>query len=384
MFGFEEVENYYEQYWVNEENFVVMPFTIRAREYLKKIVKDVKIKLILDNNINLAGMTYENVSVKHAREYLSASKKYKILVSNHYAEVSKQLDALGYREYIDYIDMHTYVSLWYWNHKKEIHVPDVHTAITSHCSLNCVNCNMFINHYQAEKKRMMSLVEFQADYDVFFEKVAYCYKVSILGGEPLLNKELPDMLKWLYNKYRDKIGVIVITTNGTILPTEELLHVLKETKTEFRISDYSLHVPYKEKVDAFEKVLIENEIPYIMNHEMQWKDFYFPTKKQGVDFVSEHDHMMSCNPVFRGLNDKKFYFCHILWSAVQAGIWQEKEQDYINLEMIQSTEDKKRLLAHDLGFIEGGSVSLCRVCGGCGVDNSCVIDAGVQEKNNIY
>ena len=124
---------------------------------------------------------------------------------------------------------------------------------------------------------------------------------------------------------------------------------------------------------------IEKDIPYQVNHEMKWKDFYFPRTHQGAEFTSFREHMLCCNPVFRGLNDKKFYYCHIIWSAEQAKLWYPQSGDYINLEEVISIEDKERFMAYDLGFMDNGYVTLCRACGGCGVDNKSIIDAGLQE-----
>lgn len=193
----------------------------------------------------------------------------------------------------------------------------------------------------------------------------------------MLNKSLSQTLYWLKEVYGTKIGEIDIVTNGTILPSEELLTAIRETGTIVQASDYSLNAHYDKRVQEIESLLAKEKIPYKVNHEMKWKDFYFPRTHQGAEFTSFREHMLCCNPVFRGLNDKKFYYCHIVWSAEQAGLWYPQEGDYISLEKL---ENKEELLAYDLGFMDTGYVTLCRACGGCGIDNQSVIDAGIQEK----
>lgn len=379
MNSLQELKDLYKKYWEEETELFIMPYTIRARAYLQKVHSDISFSGILDNDDKQDGKTFCDVPIIAAKKMLCATEKKKILISAHYREISEQLNALGYQEYIDYIDMHAYISLWYWDKKKEVHLLDVHTAITTHCSLNCANCNMFLNYYKPELRSYISLEAFQENYDALFQVVDYCYKITILGGEPLLNKKLPKMLYWLKEAYGEKIGEIDIVTNGTLIPSKELMEAVKATQAIILVSDYSLNAKYAEKIEKLERALIEHEISYQINHEMKWKDFYFPRTHQGADFTSFREHMLCCNPVFRGLNDKKFYYCHIIWSAQQAGLWYPQEGDYLELGKLKCFEDKEKILAYDLGFMEKGYVTLCRACGGCGVDNKSIIDAGIQE-----
>ena len=59
---------------------------------------------------------------------------------------------------------------------------------------------------------------------------------------------------------------------------------------------------------------------------------------------------------------------------------QEDEGDYISLEEIKTEDGRKQLLAHDLGFVEKGYVSLCQSCGGCGSDNENYVPVGEQSS----
>ncbi len=380
----QELEELFEKYWENENGYIVMPYTIRARAYLAVIADDIHIEAVLDNNDALDNTYFGSIQIKDVSKFLKENisrngVKKKILVSAHYSEIAEQLKNAGYVENIDFIDMHMFVSMYYWRKKGEIHILDVHTAVTTYCSLNCKNCNMFINHYADSRRRNIGMEEFRENFNALFRNVDYCYKVSILGGEPLLNKELPQMLDWLHKEYGSRVGQIVIVTNGTVPVQEKLIKVLKETGAKISISDYTASVPYDEKLKRFEDELENSGIEFEINKEMKWKNFFFPKEKQKVGFESAREHMLCCNPVFRGLNDKKFYYCHIVWSAVQAGLLKEDRADFVDLEDIKSPAERKKLLLHDLGFVENGSISLCRYCGGCGSDNESLVVAGVQE-----
>jgi len=379
MESFREMELVFEQYWNEKRCYIVMPFTIRARSYLTKVVKDIEIKVILDNNPELNGTCFKGIPIQYAGDFFEKEEKGKILISSHYSDIAEQLERYGYRENIDFIDMHIFVSLWYWKNKKELHFLDIHTAITTYCTLNCRNCNMFMNYYKNEVRRNISFEEFKDNFDKFFRLADFCYKVSILGGEPFLNKDLPQMIQWLYQTYNEKIGEIVVVSNGTVLPSETVLESLLQAHVKVSVSDYTASIAYSDRIEKLENVLRQRDIVFERNREMKWKDFYFPERKQGAEYTSVREHMMHCNPVFRGLNDHKFYYCHIVWSAVQAGLLKEEKSDYVSLEEYNDLDSRRKLLEHDLGFVENGYVTMCRYCGGCGSDNESIIDAGVQD-----
>lgn len=379
MFEEKKILENFRSNWENQENFIMMPFTMKGRLYLSKVLKDISIKCILDNDETLDGLRYQDVPIYRATEYLQKNRKCKVLVSSHYEEISKQLNQYGLVENIDYIDMHQFISLWYWQKKREVHLLDVHIAITTHCSLNCRNCNMFMNYYDQSDKIRMDLGEFKTNVHSLFKIADFCYQFTILGGEPLLNIELKDMVNWLGENYSNKIGRIEIVTNGTIIPDKEILEVCKKYNAGFSISDYGDAIAYKQKIKEIEVHLDKWNIRYEHNPDMTWKDFYFPRENQKVVYSSVRNHMLNCSPLFRGLNDQRFYYCHIVWSAVKAGLLDEKETDYFDLNTVIDEEKKLQLLMYDLGYMKEGYVSLCEFCGGCGSDNKSIIPAGIQE-----
>ena len=92
--------------------------------------------------------------------------------------------------------------------------------------------------------------------------------------------------------------------------------------------------------------------------------------------------MLECGPIFHGINDGKFYYCHVAWSAEKCGLIKLNESDYVDLTQIDSnsSEQRKQILEHSQGNINGGFVSLCAKCGGCGNDNKNYVDAAEQMR----
>ena len=87
------------------------------------------------------------------------------------------------------------------------------------------------------------------------------------------------------------------------------------------------------------------------------------------------EHLTCCRPEWNGLNDGKFYYCNVSWSAEKSGRFVLQPEDYIVLEDI-NPRDKEE--CHRLVELSRGTSSFCRVCGGCGRDNEKYVSAGVQ------
>jgi hypothetical protein len=95
--------------------------------------------------------------------------------------------------------------------------------------------------------------------DKLFVLVDFVEKLTLTGGEPLLNKELSKLIDYLC-QYRNKIGFVEIITNGTIIPNGTLIIACQRfANIEFLVDDYGPDVSTK----ASETVRL------ILNHEIK-------------------------------------------------------------------------------------------------------------------
>ncbi len=83
------------------------------------------------------------------------------------------------------------------------------------------------------------------DIDLYFRCVDYVFDMEIVGGESLLHTELAEILEYIGEKYNSKIGYLGIITNGTILPSQNIISILKEYGIGVSISDYSKKLYYE-------------------------------------------------------------------------------------------------------------------------------------------
>lgn len=105
--------------------------------------------------------------------------------------------------------------------------------VTFRCNLSCELCAEHSPY--DEMPYQPSLRWLKEQIDQLFLIVEHIGKFDITGGEPFLRNDLADILRYLQFNYQDKIDVIRITTNGTILPTENFMQVAADMKEKIHI-----------------------------------------------------------------------------------------------------------------------------------------------------
>ncbi|MDR0963124.1 MAG: radical SAM protein [Clostridium sp.] len=108
-------------------------------------------------------------------------------------------------------------------------------VVTTRCNLRCRDCANLMQYYKTpshiDKGTILRSI------DRVFQLIDSIVEVNLLGGEPLLHPDLPKILDKL-GEYRSKIKTLNITTNGTILPRQELLDALIRNNAMMTVSDY--------------------------------------------------------------------------------------------------------------------------------------------------
>ena len=376
------------QTWNGIEAIILYGMGLVAGRFIDKVMQDFQIPFIIDHKKK--GTKYKDIPIVEyeavRRDIIQKNNKIVVMTSQRvYCDIQKTLETDGFIEGEDFCRIEQFVVEWYWANRNMVNVIQVNTAVTTWCSLNCEKCNMFMPYYENEKRSHYSFQEMKDDIDILLRYVDYLFSYNFLGGEPFLNKELKDIIEYIGEKYSHKVGRMGLTTNGTIIPDDEMLSQLKKYNVLVFISDYTENVSYKEKVESVIKRFDEYGIPYIRNIMTEWKDFGFPKEPfhWGKDNVCAH--MKSCSPLFHGINDKKLYYCHVIWSAEKAGLYTVPKQDYIDLTQLDCTneDDRKKISNYCMGECERGFLGFCMVCGGCGADNKRIIPVGVQVRRNL-
>lgn len=360
----------------------IVPFGLGriGKRVLPKLLETFEIPFIIDNGAK--AQEYHGIAVYHlndARPLIGDRKIVVLTIERIYVDISEQLNAAGYVEYRDYCIFERFVEEWYYKYRGKCCLPKLDTAITSRCTLKCSHCAMFTPY--CEDKKDCSVDELKSNFDQVFRLADYVFEYTLFGGEPFLHKQLTDIIEYLGTCYAEKIGQIVIITNGTVLPDQKLLFILQKYKVILSISDYTAVNSYADILSQFMKKLDGYGIQYYVNHEIEWKDHCFPEHSCNYDEKYLPEHMKVCGYTCHSVNEGKLYYCDVAWGARKHAGYQDQEDDYVDLYEIQKDcsfeQAKLRILEYCMGNVnERGYMSLCRYCAGMGADNSRIIPAG--------
>lgn len=371
----------YDESWADLNEVIVYGLGFVGSRYIDLFQKQFQIRFIVDKATSQE--VFHDIPVISKDEMLLKRNGEKIIVfasRDAYQSIRKDLMENGLSEGIDFCKFDDFIKNWFWQFEGKNCLREVHSAINTNCTLKCKKCNMFVPYYDRIYK--YSLADIKQDFALFFDRIDYVYFFSFVGGEPLLNEDLPFMIEHLGEHYKDKIGRIEIITNGSVIPANSTIQMVKDYNVVIRISNYSSVVPYKNKLEQLCKILDEWSILYRVEDSLQWNDFCFPNSGNRIKIENIRQHMLCCAPEFHGLNDGRFYYCHVAWSAEKAGLIRLKEEDYIDLKEIDSTSilECRKIVEHAHGNVKTGYISLCEVCMGCGDDNNLFVPAGEQWK----
>lgn len=365
--------------WESQKDVVLFGLGHTLKNNYAFLTSVFNIHYIYDNNPEMDGKSYEGVRIKHFHYDDNELFRYKILICTHYDDIAAQLKLCGLQENIDFCSLEKLVTLYHWFGEEKLYLSEVHITLTTKCTLNCEYCNMFMPYYS--NPRNIEFENIKKDLELLFDSVDLVGTLALLGGEPFLYPDLKKVLDFVSGFYRDRIYTLEIITNGTVTVGEELLKQLKMAGVIVRISDYTEQVEYKERLKNFTDRLSKEGIPFIQNTSMEWLDFGFPNKKIKISNESQARHMLECAPAFKGLNDGRLYFCHVVWSAVKSGLISENANDYVKLKELDERDSQYRfrILLYSLGIMENGPVSLCRHCLGCSSANTKTVPAAGQK-----
>ena len=366
--------------WKYISELVVYGFGKVAHDNIDFFKSSFNIAYIVDSDKEKCNCEFKGISVKHVDDVKDDLKNYKIVImtaNRNAALVGEDLEKFGLQSGKDFCSMEQFLTEWFWNYKKKVCLMEVHSTVTSRCTLKCKHCNMFMPYYKEHVG--YTAKDILEDLELLFRHVDYIVAYRILGGEPLINNELEDMIKQIGDRYGDRIGNIGIITNGTLLPDEKLIETSKKYNVKFDFSDYTDVVDYKKRFDESVKIVSDAGLRYSVNRSLRWCDFGFPVNNRMYDFDKVREHMLSCGPIFHGLNDGKYYYCHVSWSADKAKLLKNVPDDYVDLRTLDDDDRaKEAILEHSNGNMAKGFVKLCKICGGCGNDNTEFVKAAEQ------
>lgn len=254
------------------------------------------------------------------------------------------------------------------------------------CNLNCKLCAARVPYLKV--KKTLPINRLKEVTERYFEIVDSVFRLSISGGEPLLYKDLSIYLEYLEN-FLSKINEVEIYTNGTIIPSNGIIEVIKRNKHKyfFRIDNYGQSV--STKAYQVKEILSENEIKYDLRdyysencHCGGWVDYGDPkTVKHSIEEAYILYSKCAC--------PQKLHFsfciidgimtpCDMVHNRMELGL-SISENEYVNLfdPSLSDEEIRKKIKR----LQNGNYLDSCRYCNGM-CDDSIRFRPGEQIKQH--
>lgn len=239
--------------------------------------------------------------------------------------------------------------------KGKIDIPYLELVLTTKCTLRCESCNNLMQYFSPSNQYTCTLDGLVNSLEILLSKVDTINRVRIIGGEPLMFKDLPKLIDYLENQ--KKVLTFNLVTNATIDFKDELIQSLKKSEKirKITISDYTkspnLKIPLKQ--ESILKKLKENNISYSLDSNGEYATWSDPEKIYKRNRAKEEiiknylNCQMPCVSLMtsEGLKDKSLapngavFVCPISSSLSRLKGLDEFQGDFINLD-----DDKDRIL----------------------------------------
>lgn len=382
-----KLNNLEDKYWKKLDKIVIFGFGRQGKKMYSTLKRDFDIAAIVDNSLEKQGRQIDEHVILSFDQAVSFLQQYKIIVTTsqyYYQAIRGQLSSIGLNEYVDYIMYQQFVTEWYYKYRNKVNVLKTDISLTTLCTLNCENCMQFLPYWKAGRRKENALEEIKENIDIYFGCVDYLLDLDVVGGEPFLYRNLNEFIRYIGEKYRNRIGYIGFITNGMIVPKEETLELLNKYSMDVSISDYSEDIEYKHQIEELCEKLERYHISYMRNKHIDWFDFGFPKDLYHYEGDDAVQHMQCCNSIEHILDDKKLFYCGLEWSAQKGGLYPIEEKAYVDLvDIKEGRADRKDILEMIMANIEGGCMEFCKVCGGFGIDNNNRVETAKQMPREL-
>ena len=265
-----------------------------------------------------------------------------------------------------------------YNYARRKKYPDtlvyLDVVITECCTLKCRDCSNLMQYYNHPENLN---IEEQIRALRRLLKSVRVAQLKILGGEPFVcQKNLITLLEFLGREATDRVDEIVIITNGTLIPSDETLKVIKETpKTKVLFSDYG---EVSSKLKEFSEICSKNGIESQVVETEYWWDFgdlklrdeKASKAQRRYDACYSRKH---CNTLFRG----KFYLCPRQAHGVHLGLIPDSSTE--NIDILQDGFDDP-LVLHDAIYRLIERKERITPCSYCSCDSQIKIPRAVQTE----
>ncbi|GAB1402390.1 hypothetical protein MASR1M68_13010 [Elusimicrobiota bacterium] len=228
-------------------------------------------------------------------------------------------------------------------------LPTVEFVITEKCTLKCKNCANLMQYYKNPQDENFKL-QTKALKNLL-KSVDKVLLLRIIGGEPLLNKQLCAYINAIYkSSVKNKILVCDIVTNGTIVPDKELVGCMKKYSIVLTASDYGV------KSNKFQKILEQSkkEKYFLSLSSEKWTACNKISEKYEKNMIPSYINCFMKR--FNTIKDGQFFICP--FSAHSKAL---KAVDKKDVEAVDLTNNRN-IMSDIIAQKKKAFLKVCRYC----------------------
>lgn len=326
----------------------------------------------IDNNEEKQGRIIRGLKIVSIRKFLSDRVHNELIVicmnREYVNEVVRQLEQYQLKQYKDYMTQSEYerrIRITFFYEKNIVYIPLVQISLTERCTLRCKKCAHACNLVPATK-RDLSLESAKKSADYFFKFVDFVGEFVLIGGEPFLYNELEEIIEYIGYHYRKQIGNFSITTNGTLIPNNDVITACKMYDVMIRVSNYSITLPFlQDKIQLFKRKMDNNNIKCLVSKDSgNWMDYGFDYVNRNASPKQLEKVFDDCNTPCHEVRENRFYYCVMARSVAENMNKFVGGNDYFDL--IQENNELGRTIFFEyaMGFSDKGYLDMCNYCYG--------------------
>ena len=228
----------------------------------------------------------------------------------------------------------------------------VDLVITEKCSMKCTDCSNLMQYYLTPQT--YDLESCLKAIDLLFTSVDEVYEMRVIGGEPMMNKDVHLIIDRLVAE--EKTTRIVIYTNATIPLREHQIESFKSSKVLFLITDYG---NLSRNISKLVEQLEDNGIAFDRKPVDGWTDSASIVKHNRTDEENQElfDYCCAKNNVTLMAGHNKIYNCPF---AANGYVFPECEEDTVDMsEDSPDLKEKMRNIIYRKDFVKA-----CDFCAG--------------------
>jgi len=210
-------------------------------------------------------------------------------------------------------------------HPDKLFLRSIDIVITERCSLKCKDCSNLMQYY--ENPQNCDMTKMLKCIDALCKIVDEVMDFRVIGGEPFMNRDWHVAVDKLVNESKGKR--IVIYTNGTIIPDEKHIPMLKNKKVVVIISDYGA---VSRNLPKLKRMFEENKINHHILEVNEWLDCSKISPHNRTVAQKKEIFKLCCAKNMPTLfDDGKLFRCPYAANAARLRAVPDNKSDYVNV-----------------------------------------------------